>query len=353
MYKSVFLRFFVVTVLIFSVAGISSAQSDDMEIPEGEAVEYDTLIEGELNDENPIVGYSLELSEGDAISAYLDDSDYDASYLLIFDEDGDLIAENSSDPLFDYSARIFLFVAPEDGTYTLAVTSVDYYFSAESGGFADYIIKVNEIEYETVTYGDVVEGELTEELPYAVYVLEVERAEIPQIILESSQSDVVIASLTDIEVDEREGYQPEATTDSYITPFYAFDDDTFYILVYDSSFDASDEYTLNVNEYEPFALADGESVTIPLTVQTISNFISFEGEEDDVVTIIIEQPDNMETQIAVFDPDGRVIAVEDAADGVQELELIEDGEYIAQIYPGGFLIDLSDLGELEISITIE
>ncbi len=48
-----------------------------------------------------------------------------------------------------------------------------------------------------------------------------------------------------------------------------------------------------------------------------------------------------------------MIAVEDAADGVQELELIEDGVYTAQIYPGGFLISLSDLGEVEVSLTIE
>ena len=353
MKNTVFLRYFITLMLIFSLAGAVSAQSEDMEMPEGEPVEYGTLIEGELDDDNPIVGYTLELEEGDGISAYLDDDDYDATYLLILDEDGDIIMENSTDPLFDYAARIFLFVAPEDGTYTLAVTSVDYYFSAESAGFADFIIKVDEVDYETVSFGDVIEGELTEEAPYAVYVLDVERGDLPQIVLESAQSDVLLDSLTDIEVDDREGNKPEATTDSYITPFYAFDDDTFYILVYDSSFEPGDEYTLNVSEYDAFEMADGDSVTIPLTVATISNFVTFEGEEDDVVSLIVEQPENMQVQIAVFDPDGRVIAVEDAADGVQGLELIEDGVYTAQIYPGGFLISLSDLGEVEVSLTIE
>ena len=60
-----------------------------VEMPEGEPVEYGTLIEGELDDDNPIVGYTLELEEGDGISAYLDDDDYDATYLLILDEDGE------------------------------------------------------------------------------------------------------------------------------------------------------------------------------------------------------------------------------------------------------------------------
>ncbi|NJL57693.1 T9SS type A sorting domain-containing protein [bacterium] len=91
---------------------------------------------------------------------------------------------------------------------------------------------------------------------------------------------------------------------------------------------------LRLNQYEPVMVASGETVTVALSIETLTNFVQFEAEDGNELTITGEGGE--EYQIAVFDPDGRVIAVEAIADGVTELELLEDGVYIVQVFIGGF-----------------
>ncbi len=330
------------------------AQFRGFEVPnEGEPLEVGDSVEGRLDDDTVMLTYMVEAEEGDALTLYVEQEDFTTLYLVVANDLGDILAVSNRDTLFDVQARIFLFLVPEDGEYFIAVTTSSYYNLGEADREAEFVLTVESADYQLLEYGDAVEGELTEESPYNLYVFEVVQGDIPQIILQSRNSDVEVSSLSDPEFSNRSGNNPVASTDDYVSPFYLFEDDLLYILVYNNRFDPADEYTLSLQRYEPLLIESGETLEVPLVIETVSNFVAFEAERNQRVSIRGESPENVSARIAVFDPDGRVIAVEDAADGVSDLRLREDGLYIIQVFPGGFLIDISNLGVVELTLEID
>lgn len=315
-------------------------------------------IDAAITEDLPIVAFTFDAVEGQAFTGTVEVTSEEEQlvYLVIANADGEVLEENFGDDFFDVEARITAFVAPEDGTYTVAVTGSDYFIFQEAGEEAEFTLTLTNLEAAVLTYGDEAEGVLNLETRFVVYTFVAETGNIPQVILESDgQGQAVdVGNSADDEYETRGGNTPIGSADLYVTPFYIFDDAIYYVIVSTStSFpeDFEETYVLRLNQYEPTVVASGETVTVALSIETLSNFVQFEAEDGDELTITGEGGE--EYQIAVIDPDGRVIAVEAIADGVIELELLEDGVYIVQVFIGGFgLIELSDLGEATLTFEI-
>ncbi|MDX1994622.1 MAG: hypothetical protein SF029_19725 [bacterium] len=347
-------------VVLLALPMLVSAQTDiDFTSLDTEPIEIGETVENEINAEQPIVAYTFEATEGQVLTAYaeIDTEDVQLLYVIFTNEDGEVLAENYGDDFFEYSSRVLPFIVPEDGEYTLSVTGSDYYITQEEGEEAAFSLTLEEFPAEAIEYGEEIEGTLTLETPAAVFVFEGERGQIPQLVVENEVDSlsVEVGSAAGSEFSERSGNTPVGTSDLYVTPFYLLDDGTFYVLV--STFtsfpeDFEEAFTLRLQEYEALTIEAGETLTVPLGIETLSNFVTFEGENGQVITLTGDAPEDY--QIAIFDPDGRVIAVEAVADGVQELELLEDGVYTIQVFIGGFgLIELSDLGEATLTLEVE
>lgn len=331
-----------------------AAAQDGIVIPEGTPITLGEPVQASLTAETPIVSFTLDGQAGQPIGIQVEDANDIARYILIADAEGELIFEASFDPIFEYTAHIPLFFLPDDGSYTIAVTGGDYYIYQESEEVTDFTITVITPEFQPIAYGDTVEDTLTPDALYDMYVFEVEEGDIPYAVLDSAdQAMLEIHSLTNPEFDELSGNIPPDDTKSYISPRIMIHDDLFMILVYEGILFEDEAYTLELHEYEPAVLTAGTPVEIELKVETLTNYVVFEGAEDQVISLRVDAADAINPTVALIDPDSDVIAVAEDGDQISEVELKEDGQYVVVIFPGEFLVTLENLGTVKVSLVVE
>lgn len=349
-------RFAVVILLLLGLVVPAAAQQRDtiFTLPdEIGSIAPDETIEADLTEETPLHVYAFEAEEGEAFSFLVVDPQFYTSYVAITDEEGTVITASTRDPLSEGSARIVLFIAPEDATYLVLVTTGGYGFSQRHSVDSSFTVTMLEAEYETLELGDEVEISLDEETPRLLFALPLERTDIPQIILETRNAEITVGSVYNENFSPRSGNTTVGSTNIFISPFYMQDEDTLYIMVTAPRFGNREaEAKLIVRQYEAAQIADGETVSVSIAPETLSNFIQFEGDNGQTVTLEAEAAESIDAQLAVFDPEGRVIAVESAADGVRGLRLRTGGTYTIMVFPGGFMVDLSGLGEVAVTLSL-
>ncbi len=350
------LRVSLVIVLLvtgLAVGTISTSAQDDIVMPEGTPITVGETVEGSLSAETPIVAYTFEGQEGDAISIIVEDESDEARYLLIADEDGDIIFYDSFDPIYQYTAHIPLYLLPDDGTYSVAVTTFDYYLYQEAEIDADFTFTLIAPTFTPIAYGESLNGTLSADHMFDLYVFEAEEGDIPYAVLEANQLGLEIYSITDPEFDELGSNTPPGSTNSYISPRFLIDDDQFFILVSKGYLYEEEPYTLTLNSYEPVPLSADAPAQVELTVETLSNYMVFEGEDGQEITLSAESSTALVPTLVLFDPDSDVIAVARDGDAIEELELKEDGEYVLAIFPGETLVSVEDLGTIKVILVVD
>lgn len=342
--------------MVLILLSLPAHAQEDIVIPEGTPINIGDTVEGQLTAEAPIVAYTFAGQEGDALSFALEDEEYRATYILIADAEGEILFWADTDNTGTYTSFIPLYILPEDGTYSVAVTSSSYFYLQEPDDEdAPYTLTVFPAAYDTIAYGDVVEGTLSPEQTYHVYAFEGAITDVLYVMLETEDGDLLLTSITDPDFSDVSGNTPPGTEDVYISPFYLMDDDMFSIIVYNTYiYEGEAPYSLSLNEYEPTPIASGETVEVQLAVETLSNFLVFDGAKGQDASVTVEAPvaDMTFTQV-IFDPDGQVIAVADYGDNIEEVRLPEDGAYILALFPDDYLIDSSMLGAIKVSLEIE
>ncbi|NJL57692.1 hypothetical protein HC928_23105 [bacterium] len=192
-------------------------------------------IDAAITEDLPIAAFTFDAVEGQAFTGTVDVTSEEEQllYLVIANADGEVLEENFGDDFFDAEARITAFVAPEDGTYTVAVTGSDYFIFQEAGEEAEFTLTLTDLEAVVLNYGDEAEGVLNLETRFVVYTFAGETGNIPQVIMESDgQGQAVdVGNSADDEYDTRGGNTPVGSPDLYVTPFYIFDDAIYYVIV--------------------------------------------------------------------------------------------------------------------------
>ncbi len=273
--------------------------------------------------------------------------------MIVADAEGEILYSTSFDPVYDYAARIMLYVLPGDGQYRIAVTSSNYFIYQEADDAASYTFTVDVADYQSIAYGETVDGTLSEENLVDLYVFEAEEGAIPYAILDSIDLDLALYSATNAEFDESQGNVPPESTQTYITPRFLMDDDVFYLMVGASYLFGDEAYSLTLNEYVPGTITGDAPVEIDLTVETLTNYLLFEGADDQMVTIEVTADEAINPTTVVFDPDSDVVAFAENGEAIKELELKEDGTYVIAILPGGYLISQENLGTVTVTLTVE
>lgn len=356
---------FVLLALLLSLAPVT-AQTEDIRFPLPEEIipiEAGQTMEGSLEGENQALAYGFEGQEGEAISAYVladtDDVSYSIHMYLLDEDDKLLMMERVSFINLDYESYIPLYVLPDTGSYKLIVTSSDNAIFGEADVTLDFTLTFETPDFETLTLGETVirTVEKVEGTDYAAtrFYLEGNRAELPYFIFETEgRLELTVEPLSTSDPDT---FQPNKASDgaAYLGPLFNSRREQYAITV--SGFIPSDEpveFTLTVENFEPAALASGETVAVEISVETLRNYAQFEAEAGDEATITLSANEAINPAVVLFDPVGRVAGFDDTGAGLEELELLEDGTYVIMVFPQtSFMIEADQLGEVEITLELQ
>lgn len=344
--------------------------------PEEGQIAYGDTVEGTLDDSEAGVTYTFEGEAGDVVTIRLESDDFDP-FLVLLDEDGEEVTVDD-DGAGSLNAQISGFELPEDGTYTIVVTS----FSNRSSGTpitGDYVLTlaagdepvVVQSDGDEIAYGDIIEGELSNNAEGVRYTFEGEMGDEVSITLESDDFDAYLILYDEDGNELTFNDDFGGSTDSRISGLLPYSG-SYTILV--TSFNSvttgvgvSGEYTLTLE-------GDGQQVVtgeIEIAGQinsgdsrsnSVNNSMgigyTFEGRAGDVVRIALTSND-FDPYLILLDPDGREIAYDDDGGGglnsqIRNFELPEDGTYT--IVVSSFLTQAdgqSFSGEFTLSFDLE
>lgn len=356
----------ILAVIMVMVTPLAAQQNEiRFQLPaEASPIAVGETIEGIIGGDNQAIAFSFTGAEDDAISAYVVSETSEAVYLYLLNPDGEMVVfERTNFINLDYKAYIPLYVLEDDGEYQFIVTTSDNGIFGEAEHELDFSITFAEPEYTvleldapvTATFEEVADGEEAPNYFVHTYLLEVARTDIPFITLESeTRLSLTVEPFTD---PTQEALTPNRGEDGnfYLSPMYAERREKFAVSVSGSRYTAEGaEYTLTAANYVPYPIASGETVSVPLSVETLRNYLRFEGVEGDEISISVSAGETTDAAVVVFDPRGRVADFDRDGVGIKGLELLEDGEYTILVYPQAFVfIDPAQLGDVEVTLTID
>jgi len=184
-------RFLVIfgAMLVLMFAGIAQAQDDALyTLTPLDNESVDDTFDGQLTAQL----YGFYASEGDSVTINMQQVTNSLDpFLILLDATGAIIAvDDDSDPDVDFAALIEDVDIPQDGAYFIIATSIFYINGdePETPGEEDYTLTVTgntvpddvddpdeiSLEAEIIEIGSDIEAEISEDNPFAIFVLSVE-----------------------------------------------------------------------------------------------------------------------------------------------------------------------------------
>lgn len=324
----------VLLILIFIfVVGIALAQN---------VIVPNETVSGTLNETESTQEYIFNGKAGDSISVTASSRMFD-TYLDIKSPDGDTIYSND-DFGGSLDSTIENVVIPTDGDYTIVVSS------ATSDGVGTYDLSLTLWSLATITYGDIIEGQVTPDTPEINYEFKGEAGDTILISMESTEFDTFIdvrdSDFFGLISDDDSG----AGTNSLITGFAIPKTGTYIIAARGYTQQASGNYTLRVQRIEVTQLEAQTSVT--REVDGDIHVYSFEATAGDLLNLDIVGADGLDTSIVLRGPAGYILISDD--DGGDNLNpelhnywIEESGTYIVIVQSAS-----ADSGSYEIMLDI-
>lgn len=347
-------------VALFSAAWSGSAQEEiAIDLPDtGTPIAIGDSVESQLDDDDlPLLAYTFEAQADTPLNIIADPSndDFFSAYLIIYEPNGDVLYTSDDVPIAAEPGigAALLWSAPEDGTYNIAVTTALHAVFEDEGSDGTFTLTIEEAVFETIELGDTVSGTISEDTPFVFYVLEVDDGVIVRAEMEGDYDfpQIALDLVDENDFESRNSNLADAV--AYLTPVHFPQSETVLIMAQSGAFSDYGDYTLTVERYEPAMLTADSPATVEISVETLTNYLRFEGEEDQVLNINATAESGTELTLVVFDPDGRIIAVEEFSDPIVGLELLEDGEYLLMVFPSGFSLTSADLGAVEVLLEVE
>lgn len=247
-----------------------SGRADDLDVVEGDSLEYGDTVEGELTDDELAIGYTFEGAEGDFVTITVTTADDFDTYLVLLDEEGEEVAYNDDFEPGNYSLSVIGGELPADGVYTVVVTSFGGTGEGEfeltvdegdgggsgsgsggstGGGSTNSLEQyrgVEVVEAGEIAYGDTIEDETSDDALALSYSFEGSEGDEITISLEGSDDSDTYVALFDADGNEL-AYNDDfdGLNVSVIEDFELPEDGTYYIIV--TSFSATDEFDFELS----------------------------------------------------------------------------------------------------------
>lgn len=281
-----------------------------------ETLELGDPLVSQLTEETFEDRYTLAGEEGQTLNLLLTSADFD-TFLAVLDPDGEELALNDDAAGFGLNSRIGPLVLPEDGEYTVVVTSFQHRFSeGEDGATGEYRLVASEVEVLPLEVGVPLTGSLTPESPIAFFSSELEEG--ARLIGSLSTEDfdgVLVLQTEDLEtVADSLGFGLEGDS-VQISSNRTLPSGT-YLWMVSSSVDSVPEgdFELVVEAPTPEVISLGEQVQGSL-VEGMGPFYSFEAEANTVISVRLEGDEDFEGYVTLADLDGLEAGYGDASGG--------------------------------------
>jgi hypothetical protein len=262
-----------------SSGGDDDDDGGDADTGDAESIEYGDTVEGEISDDEPVILYTFEGSEGDVVTITMIDTSRSGEldpYIQLVNEDGDVLTDNDdhddADLPDNFDSQITEFELEDDGTYIIVASR----FGQENGSSeGEYELTLDDggnsggnddddddggdggdggdIEIIDIEYGDSVEGEISDDEEFVVYAFEASEGDVvtitmidtsrsgdldPYLQLADSEGEVIADN------DDHDDADLDDSLDSQITEFEIEEDGTYFIVATRFSGEGEFELTL-------------------------------------------------------------------------------------------------------------
>jgi hypothetical protein len=325
--------FFLASVLLLLAHPIS-AQEATPEPIEGSLISYGQVAEGTLNFETPRLVYAFEGMRGEVINVDLAvlSGDLDPVVTLV-DETGALLASRDDGGftrIADDSRALHLEAVriPRSDRYYLVVGRFGYSLGSTAGDFALTLerIGVSSASGSALRYGDSVSNTITDANPAVYYTFQGRRGDIisVQMLAISGNLDafVQIVNSASIVVEENDD---ALGLDAAVNGLVIREDGTYVIIAtrfgqgagrssgsFVLTLESAAQSGLGRRLDAALPLAYGDSIEGELTDDAFTQFYTFDGQPDDVITIRMDRVDgDLDPLVALLDPQGNEIINDD------------------------------------------
>lgn len=277
----------IIICLIATSAMLTAAQDDATPITYGET------ITGTVSAESPSQFYSFDAAAGDNVLIDLQSDDFD-TYLYLRDADGAEVTSDD-DGGSGFNSRLQGFDIPVDGTYIIEATS---YSNATRGDASagDFTLELDLLEVTPIEYGQVIEGDSTGLIGIFDFVAEQDTAVSIVLEAENGNGGLSLVGPNGFEVSSGTFVDGSVTR---ISPYIVPQAGTYQIVA-----DGTGAYTLRLERVDITPAEIGTPVTGIFDADNDLLYFSFQGEQDDIVDIIVDSGNTLDTALALYSPFG-------------------------------------------------
>lgn len=276
-------------------------------------IEVGGTVTGRLSFLTPEVTYTLDGHAGDVIVISAVSRDFD-SYLTLKGPDGDEIARDD-DSGGSLNARIGPVNLPEDGSYTIVVSS----FSASSDGgvtgTGEFQVTVSAADENLLAYDELIAGRISKDETVVAYSLQGEAGDSIIVTLVSSDlytyMELAAASDPSEILASSQYYYDTAGSGSRIGPITLLEDG-YYILTLGNYDDVgSGRFTLYAERVELTRLEYGDTTSLDIREDDAELYLSFEGQAGEAAHLWVESDNSIDTSLSVIGPGNFEVASDD------------------------------------------
>jgi hypothetical protein len=355
----------------FSVEAEGAVEGDGEGEDEGGVVDVDSeasivfgegeeLFTGSISTEEPEARFTFEGEEGQGVQIEASSEVID-TYLILLDENGDEIASDD-DGAGNLNSRIVT-TLPYSGRYTIVVTSFSYVVDSdvEEGDFelSTQFVEVASTRIELGEGNQSMMDSLSEDRPQIEFVFSGEEGETLLLSADSTEFDTYLMLLDEDGEIIASNDDSNGTLNSLIGPFelpysgdYTAVVTSYYYVNYSEV--TSGEFSFRLESVEVSEIAYGEASEIEISADSATQFIEFDGNAGDVISISINSNDSIDTTISLLDPSGYALITDD--DGglgfdpeIERQVLPSDGTYVIMVRA----FTLGDAGDIEVLVSLE
>ncbi len=292
-------------------------------------IQVGQTVSGRLDWDAPTAAYTFTAHAGDSVVIAVASRDFD-SFVSVQDAHGDEIASDD-DSGGSLNARIGPLNLPEDGTYTIVVSS--YSSSGAAGAFE---LTLSAPHVNQINYGEIVEGRIPKEELFVTYNFQGAAGDAVVITMVSSDlySYMELAAPADpsLPIASSQYYYESLGIGSRIGPLVLPESGAYTLTVGDSDDEHTGRFTLQVKKIRLNQLEYGQSAGLDIGAADDEIYLSFEGKAGEAARIWVESGQTVDTSLLVIGPGNFQVAADDDSGGgfdpeIARLVLNEDGVY--------------------------